>query len=68
MAPGIGSTSNVDPKSTKKKRGKSQAGPTSSPGSATPAVTKTPEALASDSATNGVDGAQDSPYLKELNK
>lgn len=68
MAPGTASASNVESKSAKKKRGKSEARPTSSTGTATPAADATSQALPADLAANGVDGAHDSPYLKELNK
>ncbi|KAF7508091.1 hypothetical protein GJ744_009673 [Endocarpon pusillum] len=68
MAPGTASAPTVESKSAKKKRGKSEARPTSSSGTATPAADENSHTLTSDPATNGVDGAQDSPYLKELNK
>lgn len=41
---------------------------TSSTGTATPAAEATSNPMSSDLAPNGVDGAQDTPYLKELNK
>lgn len=68
MAPVTASAPSTESKSAKKKRAKSEARPTSSSGTATPAAEETSHTLTSDPATNGVDGAQDSPYLKELNK
>jgi hypothetical protein len=67
-APAAASAPNVASKAAKKKRGKAEIQPTSSTGSATPAAESTSQALPADLATNGVDGAHDSPYLKELNK
>jgi hypothetical protein len=67
-APAAASAPNVISKSVKKKRAKAEAQPTSSTGSATPAADATSQASPADLATNGVDGAHDSPYLKELNK
>jgi len=68
MAPGTGSAPNIESKSAKKRRGQAEAAPTSSTGTATPAANATSQAWTSDLAINGVDGARDSPYLKELNK
>jgi hypothetical protein len=68
MASGTSSVPNVESKSAKKKRGKSEGAPTSSTGTATPAADAASQAMPADLATNGVDNAQDSPYLKELNK
>jgi hypothetical protein len=65
MAPEIGSVPNIESKSAKKKGGKIDAAPTSSTGTATPAADVSSQA---EPAPNGVDGARDSPYLKELNK
>jgi hypothetical protein len=72
MAPGTASVAasapNVNSKSAKNKRAKAEAQPTSPTGSATPGADATSQASPADVATNGVDGAHDSPYLKELNK
>jgi hypothetical protein len=65
MAPEIGSVPNIESKSAKKKRGKIDAAAISSTGTATPAADASSQA---EPAPNGVDGARDSPYLKELNK
>lgn len=67
MAPETGAPTMVESKSAKKKRGKTERA-ASSTGTATPAPDTSAQALPSDLATNGVDGAHDSPYLKELNK
>lgn len=68
MASGIASMPNIESKSAKKKRGKSDAARTSSTGTDTPAADASAQALPSDLATNSVDGAGDSLYMKELNK
>ena len=69
MAPANGSAPNVESKSAaKKKRGKAEARPTSSNGTATPAADATIQALPADLPANGVDSAGDSPYMKELSK
>jgi hypothetical protein len=67
MAPTTGPALNIESKSGKKKKSKSEAA-TSSTGTATPAVDATTQPLSSDSPANGIDGAGDSPYLKELTK
>jgi hypothetical protein len=65
MASGIASMPNIE---SKMKRGKSDAARTSSTGTDTPAADAGAQALPSDLATNSVDGAGDSLYMKELNK
>lgn len=74
MASGTALAPNTEPKSAKKKkRDKSEGATVASAGTAIPVaddanIRPSTAAPASDLAANGVDGAGDSPYLKELNK
>lgn len=68
MASETASMPNVESKSAKKRKGKPEAQPASSTGTATPAADGTSQPLPADLTTNGVEVAGDSPYLKELSK